>query len=338
MKKLLLSEEQMSSGRNLAQRAECTFERTVNEPTVSVTVLIVTYNHARYVAAAIDSVLMQDTESGVEILISEDFSTDGTREIVERYVSDYPERLSAIYSGSNLRSNEVVARGLRVARGRYVSILDGDDLWTSKTKLRDQVAHLDAHPELSAIFYNALVAHGDEITSRRWTPRDQKPLITQREIWEGNPFATCGSMMRTACVRDVPSWYADFFPITDWPLYVHCAKTADLAFVDEVAGIYRLHPGGLVSALPSPLRLDAIEGFYRRMANVMDARGAQFARGGCSRYFYEWSKQYLNGGDLPSARSCFLRLLRSGTGGNNVPKRDIARLALLLLKSSVLGR
>jgi glycosyltransferase involved in cell wall biosynthesis len=310
----------------------------VNEATVSVTVLIVTYNHAPYVAAAIDSALMQEAGFGIEILISEDFSTDGTREIVERYVSDHPERLSAIYSGSNLRSNEVVARGLRVARGRYVSILDGDDLWTSKTKLRDQAAYLDAHPELSAIFYNAVVAHGDEVTARRWTRPDQKPLITQREIWEGNPFATCAGMMRTACVRDLPSWYADLFPITDWPLYVSCAKTADLAFVDEVAGIYRLHPGGLLSALPSRLRLDVIERFYRRMANVMDAPGPKFARGGCSRYFYEWSKQYLTEGDVPSARSCFLRCLRSGGGGHNVPKRDIARLGLHLLKSSVLQR
>ncbi|OWK21909.1 hypothetical protein AJ88_12870 [Mesorhizobium amorphae CCBAU 01583] len=95
------------------------------------------------------------------------------------------------------------------------------------------------------------MADGDEVTSTRWTPADQKPIVMQRDIWEGNPFATCAGMMRTACVRNVPSWYADFFPITDWPLYVLCAKTADLAFVDEVAGVYRLHPGGLVSALPN---------------------------------------------------------------------------------------
>jgi glycosyltransferase involved in cell wall biosynthesis len=311
----------------------------VNEPTVRVTVLIVTYNHARYVAAAIDSALMQEADFGVEILISEDFSTDGTREIVERYVSNHPERLSAIYSGSNVRSNEVVARGLRVARGRYVSILDGDDLWTSTTKLRDQAAYLDAHPEVSAVFYNAVVADGDEVTSTRWTRPDQKPIVTQSDIWEGNPFAICAGMMRTACVRNMPPWYADFFPmITDWPLYVVCAKTADLAFVDEVAAIYRHHPGGQVSALASGPRLDMIEGFYRRMAQVMDTQGANSARGGCSRYFYEWSMRYLVEGDLPSARSCFLRSLRGGGIGRDVPKRDIARLGLHLLKSSVLQR
>ncbi|TIW75177.1 MAG: glycosyltransferase [Mesorhizobium sp.] len=308
----------------------------MNESTVRVTVLIVTYNHARYVAAAIDSALMQEADFGVEVLISEDFSTDGTREIVERYVSNHPERLSAIYSGTNLRSNEVVARGLRVARGRYVSILDGDDLWTSRTKLKDQAAYLDAHPEFSAIFYNAVVADGDDVTSTRWTRGDQKSIVTQRDLWEGNPFATCAGMMRTACVRNVPSWYADFFPITDWPLYVLCAKTADLAFVDEVAGVYRLHPGGLISALPNRPKLDAIEGFYRRMAQVMDTQGANSARGGCSRYFYEWSMRYLIEGDLPSARSCFLRSLRGGGIGREVSKHDFAGLGLRLLKSSVL--
>ena len=300
---------------------------------VVVTVVIVTYNHARFISAAIDGVLSQKTSFQFEILISEDFSTDGTREIVQKYATAYPARLRVIYSERNVRSNEVVARGLRLARGRYVALLDGDDLWTSQSKLQNQVDYLDSHPKISAVFNNALVAEGDETTSRRWTRSDQMPLLTREMIWHGNPFATCAGMMRAAPVRNVPCWYADFFPITDWPLYVLCAKTGDIAYIDEIVGVYRIHAGGLVSSRPDQSRLDLIERFYRRMIALMPCPDSTYARGGYCRYFYDWSKQYFKNGDIPLARSSLLRCVRSGGAGLTVSRRDMLQLGLQLLKS-----
>jgi glycosyltransferase involved in cell wall biosynthesis len=305
---------------------------------VLATVLVVTYNHARYIADAIDSVLMQKTDFPFEILISEDCSTDGTREIVQQYAASHPNRLTAIYSDRNVRSNEVVARGLRIARGRYIALLDGDDLWTSDSKLQNQAEYLEAHPEASAIFNNALVAENDRFTSRRWTRSDFCPIVTQEVIWQGNPFATCSGMMRSECIRDVPSWYADFFPITDWPLYMLCAKTGNLAFIDQIVGIYRLHAGGLVSALPSQSRLDIIERYYRHMIAVLTPPDAVNARGGCSRYFFDWAKQYLEGGDIPLAKSCFFRCLRGGGVGLTVSKTDVILLGLQLLRAAMLRK
>ena len=213
-----------------------------------------------------------------------------------------------------------------------MALLDGDDLWTSDTKLQDQADYLETHPKAAAVFHNAAVAIDDDVTAKRWTRADQKPQVTLDDIWQGNPFATCAGMMRTACVHDVPSWYADFFPITDWPLYVLCAKFGNLAFVDEVVGVYRLHGAGFFSALPDRSKLDAIEGFYRRMISVLDPSDALSAHGGYSRYFFDWSKQYLADGDLASARSCFRRSLRGGGLGRTVSRRDAFRLGLQLLR------
>jgi glycosyltransferase involved in cell wall biosynthesis len=308
--------------------------RLLDEAPILVTVLIVTYNHQPYIAAAIDSALVQKTSFPIEILISEDASTDGTREIVQRFAAANPDRVTAIHSEQNVRSNEVVARGLRRARGRYVALLDGDDLWTSRTKLQDQADYLEAHPGIAAVFHNAAVAMGEDITVDRWTRADQKPELTLEDIWQGNPFATCAGMMRTACVRDVPSWYADFFPITDWPLYVLCAKAGDLAFVNEVVGVYRLHGAGLFSALPDRSKLDAIEGFYRRMISVLEPSDALSARGGYSRYFFDWSKRSLADGDLASARSCFRRSLRGGGVGRTVSRREALQLGLQLFRAT----
>ena len=77
------------------------------------TALIVTYNHRKFIAAAIDSALAQQTRFEYEILVSEDCSTDGTREIVLDYARRHPDRIRLILSDRNIRSNAVVARGIR---------------------------------------------------------------------------------------------------------------------------------------------------------------------------------------------------------------------------------
>ena len=216
----------------------------MNEP-VLVTALIVTCNHRPYVAAAIESALMQRTKFSVEILISEDASSDGTEEVVESYATAHPGLIEILSSVRRVGSNEVVARGLRRARGRYIALLYGDDFWISEAKLQIQADYLETHLDFTAIFHNALIASENEVSDRRWTPSGHPAEVTLDDIWAGNPFATCTGMMRTECVRDIPSWYAEFFPITDWPLYVFCARRGKLAFVDNIVGVYRLHAGGL---------------------------------------------------------------------------------------------
>src|SRR5438270_2038014 len=113
------------------------------------TVLIITYNHAAFIKAAIDSVLMQDTSFDYEIIISEDCSTDGTRDILHHFAAAYPNRIRLLLSERNRNDNRVVRRGIEAARGMYIALLDGDDYWTCKHKLQRQVEFLDDHPECS---------------------------------------------------------------------------------------------------------------------------------------------------------------------------------------------
>jgi len=139
-----------------------------------------------------------------------------------------------------------------------------------------------------------------------------------------------------APLLDIPAWYAELFPITDWPLYILCAGVGDIAYFDEVVGAYRIHDGGLVSSKPDNARHQLIEQFYRRMIKVMPLPYSQFARGGCCRYFYDWSKSYVDNNDIAMATSCFRRCTRSGGVGLTVSRRDMLRLGLRILKATLL--
>ena len=106
-----------------------------------------TYNHAPFIRQCLDSLLMQKTNFPFEILIHDDASTDGTKEIVEEYALKFPNIIFPFFQKENQYSKGL--RGLPSrynyprCRGRYIAICEGDDYWTDPTKLARQVEQLD---------------------------------------------------------------------------------------------------------------------------------------------------------------------------------------------------
>ena len=289
---------------------------------VDVSVLLVTYNHEKFVGASIQSVLDQRTSHSFELIISEDASTDGTREIV-RSAAAKDRRIRTLFSPHNLRSNEPVLRALQAARGRYVCLLDGDDRWLVRNKIERQAELLDANPGAAGCFHNALVAVGDadEPSERRWTGSGQSPSTAFGKLWEGNPFATSAGMLRRSALDRVGNWYVDCFPITDWPLYLLAAEHGYLLFIDEVVAAYRVHRGGEVSGLTRKDQLLLITRFYEQMAGVEEGRWADFAHRGASLYFAGQADKFVREGNKAAARLCARLALQAGGVGRSVPWR-----------------
>ena len=272
---------------------------------VKVSVVVVTFNHAAYIDTALRSVYEQATDFDFEILISEDASTDGTREIVQGWQERFPDKIRLILSPANVRSNQVVARAFAAARGDYIALLDGDDYWTSPDKLNRQVAMLDANPNLSLCFTNAeIVGDSGVPAGTSWTSPTLKPRLTLADLWGGNPFATCGSLFRRSSVAQIPAWYDGFFPVTDWPLYILFAEQGDIAYLPEMMGAYRLHAGGLYSAQSRRDKLASMDSLYRRLNACLEGRYDAQIHTGHRRYFLDWAREYIGQGDATLARAC----------------------------------
>lgn len=293
---------------------------TTTPPDVSV--LLITYNHERFIARALDSVLKQRGVS-FELIVSEDCSTDGTLAIVRAAAAADP-RISVVASERNLGCNDTVLRALRAARGRYVSMLDGDDFWIVDDKLSRQVALLDADPTLGACFHNARVVLDDaeEAEERCWTAADLAPRIGLGQMWEGNPFATSAGMLRREALASIGEWYGAMgrakgsTMITDWPLYIACAERGDIAFDPEPVSAYRLHGSGLYSGLPSRAKLDITAELYRRMDAGFQRRHHALAAAGAASYFIGWMNEFGARGEKALARLCAWYAVRSGGIGS----------------------
>lgn len=126
-----------------------------NQPLVSAIAIFL--NEERYLAEAIKSVLAQ-TYDNWELLLVDDGSTDGSTEIAQSYAAQYPDKIRYLEHPNHQNLGMSASRNLgkTQARGKYVSPIDGDDVWLPK-KLEQQVAILEAHPEAAMVFAPLLI-------------------------------------------------------------------------------------------------------------------------------------------------------------------------------------
>lgn len=115
-----------------------------DDKNIDISILVLTYNHVKYVSKALDSILNQKHDLAVEILIVDDASTDGTVEILEQYAKDNPQLITLVCNEMNsCHPTKNVYRLCEMARGRYVAFLEGDDYWIDRYKLQKQFDFLE---------------------------------------------------------------------------------------------------------------------------------------------------------------------------------------------------
>jgi glycosyltransferase involved in cell wall biosynthesis len=207
---------------------------------------MVTYNHEKYIAQAIESVLMQQVNFTYELIIGEDCSTDRTREIVADYQKRYPHIIRALLHDTNQGISGNVALVGGAARGQYRAALDGDDYWTSPDKLQRQVDFLDSNPDFVLCFHNCLFFQEDENGRQhnQWLhcPADQKAVVTIEDLMVANCIPSCSVMVR-AGYGEYPEWLSSF-TLLDWPLYILTLQFGSGGYINEVMSAYRQHSGG----------------------------------------------------------------------------------------------
>lgn len=168
-------------------------------------VVIISHNQCDVLGRCIDSVLAQRTSFPVQIIVSDDRSTDGTREMIE---SKYKDKVIYSYCNSDdckpyyvwERAGYNRINGLRLAKGKYLIHIDGDDFFTSEDIFQRQVDVLEEHPECSMCVQNYRIVDAD----------CQNPEIgCKTKIFEGNPIISASEFVTqvgyvpnaTCCMR-----------------------------------------------------------------------------------------------------------------------------------------
>ena len=114
-------------------------------------VILITFNHEKYIRKALDSVLSQETNFPFEVVIGDDCSPDDTKNIIREYRDKYPDQVRLVHREKNTgRPTLNVYETTMNCRGDYLAYLEGDDYWTDTHKLQKQMDFLESHPEYIA--------------------------------------------------------------------------------------------------------------------------------------------------------------------------------------------
>ena len=220
------------------------------KPTVSI--CMISYNHGEFIAQAIESILSQDTDFSIELVIGDDCSPDKTAIICEEFARR-DHRVRLLSREQNLGVMHNFTRTLLACSGTYIAVCEGDDYWTDPHKLRKQVQFLDANPD-----YAGAASQSDVIADNQFVRKFKLGVpetIVTNDLTAGRLFHTASVLFR----REVVNLFCQA------PLVLSCDRLLNfcISFIgkihysEETMCAYRLHGGGMSSNVTvEQLKLD----------------------------------------------------------------------------------
>lgn len=127
----------------------------------SVDIVMLAYNHEKFISMAIESVLMQKTQFPYRIIIGEDSSTDHTRRIIKKYHEKYPDKISLILWNHNVGGEKNHGKLMEYCSSKYIAYLEGDDYWTDPLKLEKQILYMENNPNYIGTAHNVRCVDAD---------------------------------------------------------------------------------------------------------------------------------------------------------------------------------
>jgi Glycosyl transferase family 2 len=237
--------------------------------TPAVSVVLRTYNHERFIAQAIESVLIQRASFPFELVIGEDCSPDRTREIVSAYADAHPHLIRAVLPERNLGHGEIFRQALAATRAPLIAYLDGDDYWSSPAKLARQVEFLAANPECTSCFHDVSLIYDEAgLPSGTISPRFAERLFSLEQIVMECFVPAPAMMFRREVAETLPQWVFDSTWI-DWLIHIRAAQLGRIGYLPEALAVYRVHSGGMFSALDRVSQLEEDVLFDERLLSEL---------------------------------------------------------------------
>ena len=207
---------------------------------IMVSVCVMSYNLEKYISEALDSILMQKVNFKYNIVVGDDYSTDNTRQILQKYVKKYPEKITLLLHKSNIGIVANFATTLKACHGKYIALLDGDDYWTDPLKLQKQVDFLESNKDYSMVFHNIELHDQTKngVIVKPFSLEKNNREYTYDEITRTWSVGTCSVL----CINNEQYRYIEnnlWFPVQALQLYLCCASKGKIYYISDTMCVYR---------------------------------------------------------------------------------------------------
>lgn len=215
---------------------------------------VVTFNQKDFIKQCLDGILMQQTDFNFEIILGEDESNDGTREICIEYANKYPDKIKlflrsrkdVIFINGNATGRFNMIENLKACQGKYIALCEGDDYWNDPLKLQKQVDFMEANLDYNICFHDASIYNQNthKIDEDALT-RDVSDTTSVMDLVHGNYIHTPTVVFRNGF--KLPHWFKKS-PLGDWTLYMLIVKDGKIKKLNDTMAVYRVHSDSLWSS------------------------------------------------------------------------------------------
>jgi len=242
-----------------------------------VSVIMPTYNGERYIEQALLSVLQQSYPQ-INVFVCDDASKDQTPDLIKQIKAQHDTRnqIHLIQQSKNQWISRNMNTGLEAANGKYVAILDQDDMRIDPDKIAKQVLFLDKHQDHWIVWTNVIINRYGTETNRTYPILDQNI----RSIILGTCPMLHSSVMYDKALAKTIGWYSESYKYAmDYKLFLDFMKKSKGANIQDITTYYRRH-GNNTSILRSKeqqeeaktIRIENRNDFPNRTKNMICAK------------------------------------------------------------------
>lgn len=211
-----------------------------------VSILCIAFRHEAFIEDCLNGIGSQMTDFPVELWINDDASTDGTVDVIRRWVDGSPFPTQTVFQTENQYS-----KGRKIfwdvmfpkLTGEYIALCEGDDTWTDPDKLRKQVEFMDAHPDVSLCFHPVDRIQADGRVRSKGTPGPVRILSGAESL---DTYIPTLSVVFRRSALDVDRLPRNA-PHGDAVLFAYMATKGSIADLGFVGAAYRQHEDGMYS-------------------------------------------------------------------------------------------
>jgi glycosyltransferase involved in cell wall biosynthesis len=221
-------------------------------------ILLITYNHEKYIRKAIEGILIQKESPEFEVIVSDDGSSDNTVSIITELLGTFPN-VSIFSNKQNLGITKNYQKAFSLCKGEYIFVLEGDDYWIDPLKIKKQAEFLDQNPFCVLCGHPYLLQRDDlsvftpPVSNITYHLFDCKDLILDSSIV--NNFSTC-CYRRSVLEKISPETYN--VVSYDWMVNMSVAQFGLIGRINEPMSVYRVSSSGAWSKMTKKEQLEGI--------------------------------------------------------------------------------
>ena len=251
---------------------------------VVVSVCLQTYNQVKYIEKSLESILEQRTNFQFEVLLGDDQSSDGTREICIKYAKKHANKIRLFL---HKRENNIKINGKPTAifnslynvfsaNGEFVAYCDGDDYWSDPYKLQKQVDHLRNNPDTSLTYHSIQLVNkeGNSIKKNTYFTEAERDFSKEELSKAIIQPPTCTWCFRNI-INDIPMEFTKSFNGDNFWISLLGNHGKGKYLKNIQPSYYRIHDDAMWSTIDKSYQLKSkyytylnLSKYYRRNENI----------------------------------------------------------------------